>query len=134
MKTGRESSKELPMNFDRADVRILSELQRDARTKATDLAETVGLSLSPFYRRIRMFEEQGVITQYVTLLDQEKAGYPVSAYVQVEIEKKTEAWLEAFEMAIAQQEEVMECYLTTASFDYMLRVVAVDILGIERFD
>ena len=134
MKTGRESSKELPMNFDRADVRILSELQRDARTKATDLAETVGLSLSPFYRRIRMFEEQGVITQYVTLLDQEKAGYPVSAYVQVEIEKKTEVWLEAFEMAIAQQEEVMECYLTTASFDYMLRVVAVDILGIERFD
>jgi Lrp/AsnC family transcriptional regulator, leucine-responsive regulatory protein len=52
----------------------------------------------------------------------------------VEIEKKTEARLEAFEMAIAQQEEVMECYLTTASFDYMLRVVAVDILGIERFD
>ncbi|AJG19478.1 Lrp/AsnC family transcriptional regulator [Cupriavidus basilensis] len=121
------------MRFDRTDVRILAELQRDAHVRSSELAEKVGLSPSPFYRRIRMLEEEGVIAKYVTLLDQEKAGFPVNAYVQVEIEKKTEARLANFEAAIARQAEVMECYLMTGSFDYMLRVVAADIAGIERF-
>ena len=121
------------MKFDRSDVAILRALQRDAHTKAADLAESLGLSLSPFYRRIRMLEESGVITQYVTLLDQEKAGFPVNAYVSVAIEKKNETRLAAFERAIANFEEVMECYLMTGAFDYMLRVVSADIAGIERF-
>jgi Lrp/AsnC family leucine-responsive transcriptional regulator len=80
-----------------------------------------------------MLEEAGVINQYVTLLDQEKAGFPVNAYVSVAIEKKSEARLAAFERAIANLDEVMECYLMTGAFDYMLRVVAADIAGIERF-
>jgi Lrp/AsnC family transcriptional regulator, leucine-responsive regulatory protein len=121
------------MKFDRTDVAILRALQRDAHTKAADLAESLGLSLSPFYRRVRMLEEAGVISQYVTLLDQEKAGFPVNAYVSVAIEKKNETRLAAFERAVANLEEVMECYLMTGAFDYMLRVVAADIAGIERF-
>lgn len=121
------------MKFDRVDVAILHALQRDAHVKSADLAESLGLSLSPFYRRIRMLEERGVITQYVTLLDQEKAGFPVNAYVSVAIEKKNETRLAAFERAISNCDEVMECYLMTGAFDYMLRVVASDIGGIERF-
>ena len=121
------------MKFDRTDVAILRALPLDAHTNAADLAESLGLSLSPFYRRIRMLEEAGVINQYVTLLDQEKAGFPVNAYVSVAIEKKSEARLAAFERAIANLDEVMECYLMTGAFDYMLRVVAADIAGIERF-
>jgi Lrp/AsnC family transcriptional regulator, leucine-responsive regulatory protein len=121
------------MKFDRTDVNILRALQRDAHVKAADLAESLGLSLSPYYRRVRMLEEHGVITQYVTLLDQEKAGFPVNAYVSVAIEKKSETKLAAFERAIANFDEVMECYLMTGAFDYMLRVVAQDIAGIERF-
>jgi Lrp/AsnC family transcriptional regulator, leucine-responsive regulatory protein len=121
------------MKFDRNDVAILHALQRDAHTKSADLAESLGISLSPFYRRIRLLEEAGVITQYVTLLDQEKAGLPVNAYVSVAIEKKSELRLAAFERAIANCDEVMECYLMTGAFDYMLRVVAGDISGIERF-
>ncbi|QYY33904.1 MULTISPECIES: Lrp/AsnC family transcriptional regulator [Cupriavidus] len=121
------------MRFDRTDVRILAELQRDARVRANELAERVGLSPSPFYRRIRLLEEEGVIDGYVTLLNQEKSGFPVSAYVQVAIEKKTEERLARFEAAIAKLDEVMECYLMTGSFDYMLRVVSADIAGIERF-
>ena len=121
------------MKFDRIDVRILRALQRDAHIKAAEHAESLGLSLSPYYRRIRMLEERGVITHYVTLLDQEKAGFPVNAYVSVAIEKKTETKLAAFERAIANCDEVMECYLMAGAFDYMLRVVAQDIAGIERF-
>lgn len=121
------------MKFDRIDIRILTGLQRDARIKASDLADDAGLSLSPFYRRVRMLEEEGVIARYVTLLDQEKAGFPINAYVSVAMEKKMETRLTAFERAIAQCDEVMECYLMTGAFDYMLRVVASDIAGIERF-
>lgn len=121
------------MKLDRTDVAILRALQHDAHVKAADLAESLGLSLSPYYRRVRLLEERGVISQYVTLLDQEKSGLAVNAYVSVAIEKKSEAKLAAFERAIANCDEVMECYLMTGAFDYMLRVVAHDIAGIERF-
>lgn len=121
------------MKLDRVDVRILQALQSDAQTKAADLAESLGLSLSPFYRRIRLLEESGIINRYVTLLDQEKAGFPVSAYVSVAVDKKSASLLKKFEQEISKFEEVMECYLMTGAFDYMLRIVAPDIAGLERF-
>ncbi|MFB9127569.1 Lrp/AsnC family transcriptional regulator [Paraburkholderia dipogonis] len=121
------------MKLDRVDVRILQALQQDAHVKAVDLAESLGLSLSPFYRRVRLLEERGIIKGHVTLLDQEKAGFPVSAYVSVAVDKKSAPLLNGFEKAIANFVEVMECYLMTGTFDYMLRVVAPDIAGLERF-
>jgi Lrp/AsnC family leucine-responsive transcriptional regulator len=60
------------MKFDRIDIDILQALQRDAHIKAADLAESLGISLSPLYRRIRLLEEAGVIMKYVSLLDQKK--------------------------------------------------------------
>ena len=120
------------MKFDRIDVDILQALQRDAHVKAADLAESLGISLSPLYRRIRLLEEAGVITKYVSLLDQEKVGFPVTAYVSVAIEKSA-AKLAAFERALLGCEEVMECYLMTGAFDYIVRLVASDMAGIERF-
>jgi DNA-binding Lrp family transcriptional regulator len=121
------------MKLDKVDVRILLALQNDALVKAADLAESLGLSLSPFYRRIRLLEERGVISRHVTLLDQEKAGFPVSAYVSVAVDKKSTPVLKSFEQEVAGFEEVMECYLMTGAFDYMLRVVAPDIAGLEQF-
>ncbi|NML30522.1 Lrp/AsnC family transcriptional regulator [Paraburkholderia antibiotica] len=121
------------MKLDRTDIRILQALQKDAHIKAADLAEALNLSLSPFYRRVRLLEESGIVNQYVTLLDQEKAGFPVNAYVQVAVDKKSASQLAGFERAIGNFDEVMECYLMTGAFDYMLRVVAADIAGIERF-
>ncbi|NRO99385.1 winged helix-turn-helix transcriptional regulator [Paraburkholderia sp. NMBU_R16] len=121
------------MKLDRVDVRILQALQQDAHIKAADLAESLGLSLSPFYRRVRLLEESGIISGYATLLNQEKVGLPVSAYVSVAVDKKSAPLLKSFELEIANFEEVMECYLMTGAFDYMLRVVAPDIAGLERF-
>jgi Lrp/AsnC family transcriptional regulator, leucine-responsive regulatory protein len=120
------------MKLDKTDVSILHALQRDAHVKASDLAESLSISPSPLYRRIRLMEEAGVIKHYVTLLDQEKVGFPISAYVSVAIEKAADK-LAGFERAILSCEEVMECYLMTGAFDYMVRVVANDIPGIERF-
>jgi Lrp/AsnC family leucine-responsive transcriptional regulator len=110
----------------------LQALQRDAHAKASELAETLAISPSPLYRRIRLMEEAGVIKHYVTLLNQEKVGFPVSAYVSVALEKNADKMV-AFERAILGCEEVMECYLMTGAFDYVVRVVASDIPGIERF-
>ncbi|MBN3751547.1 Lrp/AsnC family transcriptional regulator [Paraburkholderia sp. Tr-20389] len=120
------------MKLDKTDVGILRALQRNAQLKASELADALAISPSPLYRRIRLMEEAGVIKQYVTLLDQEKVGLPISAYVSVALEKSAET-LAGFERAIASCEEVMECYLMTGQFDYMIRVVANDISGIERF-
>ena len=120
------------MKFDRVDVDILQALQRDAHVKAADLAESLDISLSPLYRRIRLLEEAGVITKYVSLLDQEKVGFPINAYVSVAIEKSA-AKLAAFERAILSCEEVMECYLMTGDSDYLLRDVVPDIVALQNF-
>jgi Lrp/AsnC family leucine-responsive transcriptional regulator len=120
------------MKLDRIDVDILNALQRNAHVKAVELAEGLGISPSPLYRRIRLLEQAGVITNYATLLSQEKVGLPVSAYVSVALEKSA-GKLAAFERAILGCEEVMECYLMTGVFDYIVRVVASDMAGIERF-
>ena len=116
------------MKLDKTDVGILRALQVNAQLKASELADALAISPSPLYRRIRLMEEAGVIKQYVTLLDQEKVGLPISAYVSVALEKSAEK-LAGFERAISICEEVMECYLMTGQFDYMIRVVANDISG-----
>jgi Lrp/AsnC family transcriptional regulator, leucine-responsive regulatory protein len=120
------------MKLDKTDVEILRTLQRDAHAKASELAEALALSPSPLYRRIRMMEEAGVIKQYMTLLDPEKVGFPISAYISVALEKNVDT-MAAFERAILSCEEVMECYLMTGIYDYVVRVVASDVPGIERF-
>lgn len=112
---------------------MLKELQNDARIRTVELAERVNLSATPCHRRLKVLEDSGVIRQYVTLLDQDKIGYPVNVFTYVQLERKTEAAITLFETEIAKCEEVMECYLMTGTHDYMLHVVAADIAGYERF-
>ncbi len=97
------------------------------------LAEKVGLSPSPCLRRVGRLQETGVIKGYVTLVDAEAVGLPVSIFVNVTLEKQTERALETFEKDIRAQPEVMECYLMTGDFDYLLRVVTSDLRAYERF-
>jgi len=115
------------------DRKILTALQQNARISNVDLANRVGLSPSPCLRRVKMLEENGVIQKYVCLLNQRVAGFPVSVFVNVTLERQVEAALEEFESAIAKRPEVMECYLMTGDADYLLRVVTVDLASYERF-
>ena len=115
------------------DRKILSALQENARISNVDLAAAVGLSPSPCLRRVRMLQRKGIIDKYVCLLDQTLAGFPVSVFVSVTLEKQVESALEAFESAIEERPEVMECYLMTGDADYLLRVVTVDLASYERF-
>jgi Lrp/AsnC family leucine-responsive transcriptional regulator len=119
--------------MDAIDLRILGELQRDARISNVDLARAVNLSPSPCLARVRALESAGTIQRYVTLLDPKKLGITVSVLVQVTLEKQIEPALEGFEKAVRERPEVMECYLMTGDADYLLRVLVPDVPAFERF-
>ncbi len=119
--------------LDAIDRRILVLLQANARLTNAELAEQVGISPSPCWRRVRALEEAGVIARYVTLLSPEVAGLPVSVFVSVSLEKQIEPALEVFQRAVRARPEVMECYLMTGDSDYLLRVVVSDLAAYERF-
>ena len=99
--------------LDAIDARILGRLQEDARLSNVELAQAVGLSPSPCLRRVRELERAGVIRRYVTVLDPQRVGLPVSVFVNVTLEKQVERALGVFEAAVRQRPEVLECYLMT---------------------
>ena len=98
-----------------------------------DLAEKVGLSPTPCARRVKNLEVNGVISRYVTLVDQKAVGLPVSVFVNVTLERQVEQALGVFESFITDRPEVMERYLMTGDADYLLRIVVTDLDAYERF-
>ena len=88
---------------------------------------------SPCHRRQKLLEEDGIITRYVALLDQERVGLPVNVFVSVELSDQTEEHLAGFEAAVSACPEVMECYVMTGTADFLLRVVAADLAAYEHF-
>ena len=121
------------LKLDAIDLRLVSELQENARLSNVELAARVGLSPSPCLARVRALEASGLIARYVTLLDPAAVGLNVSVFIQVSLEKQIDAALARFEAAINAMPEVMECYLMTGDSDYMLRVVVEDIPALQRF-
>ena len=121
------------MRLDRIDYAILDHLQRDGRATSGELAGAAGLSASPAHRRQKLLEDGGIIRRYVALLDQDRVGLPVSVFVSVRLQAQTDEHLAAFEAAIAEVPEVMECYVMSGASDYLLRVVAPDLGAYEEF-
>ncbi|MBK9082088.1 MAG: Lrp/AsnC family transcriptional regulator [Rhizobiales bacterium] len=119
--------------LDATDLRILTEIQHDAGLTNVELAARVGLSPSPCLARVRALEAAGVIARRVALLDAARLGPNVSMFVEVTLEKQTEAALNAFESAMRGFPEVMECYLMTGNSDYLLRVVVRDAAAFRDF-
>ena len=124
----------MPLNkLDAIDRRILAKLQENARASNVELAESVGVSPSPCWRRVRELEASGVISRYVTLVNPAAVGLSVSVFIQDSLEKQVEIALGTFEKEILERPEVMECYLMTGDADYLLRVVVSDLAAYERF-
>jgi DNA-binding Lrp family transcriptional regulator len=121
------------MELDRLDVAILDHLQSHGRATTIELSEAVALSPSPCHRRQKQLEDAGVIQRYVALLDQEKVGLPVNAFVSVKLATHSDDALASFERAIAACPEVMEMYEMTGARDYLVRVVAPDLASFEAF-
>ena len=116
-------------NFDRS---ILGALQKDGRISNVDLAELVNLSESACLRRVRRLEDNGFIERYAALLDQRQAGLSGNVFVHIALHREEQSELAAFEAAVQNLPEVMECYLMTGEFDYLLRVVVSDMADFER--
>lgn len=119
--------------LDAIDRKILRALQQDARLSSAELGDKVGISASPCWRRVKALEETGVISRYVTLVDPEALGLGISIFTNVSLDKQIEAALETFQNAVRKRPEVMECYLMTGDFDYLLRVVVGSLGDYERF-
>ncbi|WP_417429731.1 Lrp/AsnC family transcriptional regulator [Kiloniella sp.] len=121
------------MELDAIDIKILRILQTEGRIRSIELAERVGLSPTPCARRVKMLEDEGVITGYAARVDQTKLGYMINIFVSVELEKQASENLKKFEEEIDKFEEVVECYLMTGSQDFLLKVVATDLMAFEKF-
>ena len=119
--------------LDAIDRKILSHLQSDGRITMAELAEKVGLSVSPCHRRVKLLEERGVISRYIATVDQKSVGLHVSVFISIKLARQKEEDLNRFARAISKWEEVLECYLMTGPRDYWLRVVVPDLAAYERF-
>lgn len=121
------------MTLDAIDRRILAELQRDGRITNQALAEKVGLSATPCLRRVKRLEEAGILRGYVAVVDQKAVDLPVSVFISIKLERQRAQELDRFAEAVSRWPEVMECYLMTGQFDYLLRVVCADLGAYEEF-
>ena len=121
------------ISLDAIDRRILERLQQDGRLSNADLAEQVGLSSSPCWRRVKALEEAGVIKGYAAQLDAKSVGPLGQRLHVVSLSTQIEKALQDFERAAAARPEVMECYLMTGDSDYLLRIVVPDLEAYERF-
>jgi Lrp/AsnC family leucine-responsive transcriptional regulator len=114
-------------DLDVADRRILRELQKDGRLSNVELAERVGLSESPCLRRVRNLEKEGVIAGYTALLDRRALGLEMVAYVQVNLDQRSEADTQAFVQAVRDAPWIVECVAVSGTHDYLLKVAATNI-------
>jgi Lrp/AsnC family transcriptional regulator len=119
--------------LDAIDVRILDLIQADASLSVADIADRVGLSSSPCWRRIKRLEELGVIIGRVTLLDRERLGLNFEVIASVKLQLPTRDNLERFEAAVADWPEVVDCATVTGAVDYMLRIITTDMHAYDDF-
>lgn len=117
--------------MDAIDRKILNCLQQDATQSIDDIAEQVGLSRTPCWRRIQHLEAAGIITGRVALLDPDKLNVGVTVFVSVRTDQHNLAWLEKFAEAVEAIPEVLEFYRMSGEVDYLLRIVVPDIAAYD---
>ncbi len=109
------------------DIRILAALQGEGRLTNQALADAVGLSTSPCWRRVRQLEDRGVVTGYRASLDRREIGLGVLAFIRVKIDSHSEEESEAFARDVARLDEVVACYSIAGDADFLLQVVSPDL-------
>ncbi len=119
--------------LDAVDAKILDLIQHDAGLSVAEIAERVGLSSSPCWRRIKRLEDDGVIQRRVTILDREKLGLDFEVYCTVKLSLPTKENLETFEQSVKRWPEVVQCATVTGAADYELRIVTRDMHAFDDF-
>jgi Lrp/AsnC family transcriptional regulator len=118
--------------MDSKDKKILELLQADAMLTASEVAEQVGLTTTPCWRRIQKLEEQGYIRKRVALLDREKLNVGTTVFVGVRTNQHSDDWLKRFKGALQSMPEIVEAHRLSGDTDYMLRIVVPDINEYDR--
>ncbi|HWL58565.1 MAG TPA: Lrp/AsnC family transcriptional regulator [Paracoccus sp. (in: a-proteobacteria)] len=121
------------LNLDLIDRKIVAELMHDATLPIAQIAEKVGLSQTPCWKRIQKLESQGVLTRRVALADPGKLGFGILVFVEIEAPNHSHEWRQDFTSAVAGLPEVMEVYRMAGRMDYMLRVAVPDMDAFDRF-
>ena len=121
------------MNLSRADTRLLDALQRDVTHSQNELADLAGMSRTSCWRRIREFEESGVIERQVALLNPRKLGFQIHVMLAVAMVEHTNANRDSFETHVESLPEVTECYSVSGERDYVLQVVVSDMDAYNDF-
>jgi Lrp/AsnC family transcriptional regulator len=119
--------------MDRLDRQILRLLAADASLSLADIADRVGLTPTPCWKRIRRMEQAGIIVGRVAVLDPAKVGLPVSAFVEVETADHSSGWLQRFAEVVAGMSEIVEAWRMSGDVDYLLHVVVPDIAAYDEF-
>ncbi|MBA4216624.1 MAG: Lrp/AsnC family transcriptional regulator [Proteobacteria bacterium] len=127
------SAPEATSALDRYHIAILAELQRDARQSNAELAQRIGLSAAPTWRRVKWLEEHGYITGYRAELDRRKIGLGVLAFVRVDAERSAGAATRALEDEIRRLPEVIACHYISGAGTFELQVMATDLDAFSRF-
>ncbi|MEQ8706333.1 MAG: Lrp/AsnC family transcriptional regulator [Phaeodactylibacter sp.] len=112
--------------LDAIDRRILTMLQANGKATNKEIANVLGMSITPIYERIKKMEDAGYIKKYTTVVDKEMLGYHLMAFCNVRLKEHTKENLERFEQQVAELSEVSECYHIAGNFDYLLKVTVVD--------
>lgn len=120
-------------NLDEIDRRILKELLEDARLSHQELSERVGLSPSPCARRLRKLEGEGYIVGYGAIVDESRMGFGFNVFVTVKLDQQIDGRLVEFEREVRRCPEIVECWLMTGKFDYLLRLSVADLNDFEHF-
>lgn len=121
------------MNWDETDKHILSLLQKDAKLSAKEIADKIGLTLTPTYERLRRIEHSGVIKHTVALLDRQQLDKKTIAFCHVSLQVHSSRAIQGFEKATKKIPEIMECYHITGNYDYLLKVAVKDMNDYQFF-
>ena len=119
--------------LDRFDYAILGALQVDGTLSVADLAEKVGLSTTPCWKRLKRLQDDGYLERRVAIINRRKTGLPVTVFVSVRTSQHDEKWLAKFAAAVEALPEVQEFHRMSGDVDYLLKVVTTDIEGYDRF-
>lgn len=123
----------MPAELDAIDMKILELMQRDASLSTAELAERVGLSQSPCWRRIQRMREEGYIKAQVVIVDREKLGFKMQIFAQVKMTTLSDEDRAKFHKAINDIPEILECYTVFGEMDAMLKILAPDVIWYQDF-
>lgn len=121
------------MKLDATDKELLRQLQIDCKQTNKELASKLALSVTAVFERIRKLERQGVIQQYVTLLNKDKIQKGLVVFCQIKLVQHAKEYLTKFEQEITQLEEVLECFHISGEYDYLLKVMVKDMEAFRTF-